>query len=101
MTRLLALTCAIVLVDTIFFTALSPLLPHYADRFGLDKGALGLLAGAFAGGVLMAAIPSGLLTTRFGVRTMTLAGLGLLGATSLAFGLAGGLGVYSLPALPF
>jgi MFS family permease len=86
--RLLTLTCAIVLVDTIFFTALSPLLPHYADRFGLDKGALGLLAGAFAGGVLIAAIPSGLLTARFGPRSMTLVGLALLGSTSLAFGLA-------------
>jgi MFS family permease len=91
--RRLILTCAIVLVDTIFFTALSPLLPQYADRFGLDKGALGLLAGAFAGGVLLAAIPSGFCTTRFGARIMTLVGLGLLGATSLAFGLAGGLGL--------
>jgi MFS family permease len=87
--RLLTLTSAIVLVDTIFFTALAPLLPHYASQFGLGKGGVGLLAGAFAGGVLVAAIPSGLGTTRFGARAMTLVGLGLLGATSLTFGLAG------------
>ena len=32
---LLAFVCAIVLVDTIFFTALTPLLPHYVHAAGL------------------------------------------------------------------
>ena len=38
MRRLLLLTGTIVLVDTLFFAALTPLLPHYAHRLGLGKG---------------------------------------------------------------
>ncbi|MCW2896797.1 MAG: hypothetical protein JWO75_6286, partial [Actinomycetia bacterium] len=37
MVRLLALVCAIVGVDTVFFSALTPLLPHYAAAAGLSK----------------------------------------------------------------
>lgn len=93
MRRLLPLTSAIVLVDTIFFAALSPLLPRYVERFALSKAGAGQLAGAFAVGVLLGAVPSGALTARLGVKTMALVGLGLLAATSLAFGLADHLGV--------
>ena len=41
MRRLLALSCSIVLVDTIFFAALSPLLPELVDvgRVPPDAGA--------------------------------------------------------------
>ena len=35
--RLLLLTSAIVFFDTLFFTALTPLLPHYAQALGLGK----------------------------------------------------------------
>ena len=34
MLRLLAFVCALVLVDTVFFTALTPLLPHYTQKPG-------------------------------------------------------------------
>ena len=35
--RLLFLVGAVVLVDTMFYAALTPLLPHYADELGLSK----------------------------------------------------------------
>ena len=37
MRRLLLLTGAIVLVDTMFFAALTPLLPHYVDKHDLGR----------------------------------------------------------------
>jgi predicted MFS family arabinose efflux permease len=82
------LVAAIVLVDTVFFAVLSPLLPSYAASLGLSKSAVGILAGAFATGVLVAALPSGLLASRLGLRPTLLLGLGLTGVTSVVFGLS-------------
>jgi MFS family permease len=87
--RLLLLVCAIVLADTMLYAALVPLLPHYADEFGLSKGEAGLLVGAYAAGALVAALPAGLAAARFGPRRAVLAGLVLMLLASLAFGFAG------------
>jgi predicted MFS family arabinose efflux permease len=86
---LLILVAAVVLVDTVFFAVLSPLLPDYAAALGLSKSAAGVLAGAFAAGVLVAALPSGILASRLGLRPTLLLGLGLTAVTSILFGLAG------------
>jgi MFS family permease len=86
MRRLLALAGSIVFVDTLFFAALTPLLPTYADRFDLSKAGAGLLAAAYPLGVLVGGIPSGLLAARVGVRATAIAALGLIAATSVAFG---------------
>ena len=85
----MVLVAAVVLVDTVFFAVLSPLLPAYAAALGLSKGAVGVLAGAFAAGVLVAALPSGFLASRLGLRPTLLLGLGLTAVTSVLFGLAG------------
>jgi MFS family permease len=87
--RLLLLVCAIVLADTMLYAALVPLLPHYADEFGLSKGEAGLLVGAYAAGAFVAALPAGLAAARFGPRRAVLAGLVLMLLASLAFGFAG------------
>jgi MFS family permease len=87
--RLLALCAAVVLVDTMLYAALTPLLGELASDYGLSKGGSGLLVAAFAIGALAAALPAGVATTRFGVRTSVLAGLALMSLASLAFGLAG------------
>jgi predicted MFS family arabinose efflux permease len=84
----LILVVAVVLVDTVFFAVLSPLLPAYATALGLSKGAVGVLAGAFAAGVLVAALPSGLLASRLGLRPTLLLGLGVTAVASVLFGLA-------------
>jgi MFS family permease len=88
MRRLLTLTCAIVLVDTIFYGTLTPLVPYFSEEFGLSKSAVGLLSGAFGAGVLVGSAPGAYLASRAGVRTAALAGLALMSLTSLAFGLA-------------
>jgi MFS family permease len=88
MRRLLVLVGAIVLVDTMFFTALTPLLPHYVDELDLGKGGAGLLQAMYPLGALLAAIPGGMAAARFGVKPTVLIGLSLLALTTVAFGLA-------------
>jgi MFS family permease len=87
--RLVLLVSAIVLVDTMLYAALVPLLPDYAAEFGLSKGQAGLLVGAYAGGVLLAAVPAGFAAARFGPKPAVLAGLGLIALASVGFGFAG------------
>ncbi len=86
MRRLLFLVSAIVLVETIFFSALSPLLPHYSDEFGLSKTQSGLLVGAYALGGFFGAIPGGLFATRVGVKPTVLLGMAILSSMSVVFG---------------
>ena len=88
MRRLLVLVGAIVLVDTMFFTALTPLLSHYVDELDLGKGGAGLLQAMYPLGALLAAIPGGMAAARFGVKPTVLIGLSLLALTTAAFGLA-------------
>src|SRR5438477_9430174 len=86
MRRLVLLVGALVFVDTMFFAALTPLLPHYAHRYALSKAGAGVLAGAYPAGVLLGSIPSGLGSVRIGVKRMVLAGTMLMAATTVAFG---------------
>jgi MFS family permease len=86
--RLLVLVSAVVLVDVLFYSAITPLLPHYTDELGLSKSEAGLLGGAYAAGNLVTAIPTGWLAGRYGPRRMLLVGLALLTAACVAFGVA-------------
>ena len=88
MRRLFALVAAVILVDMTFYSALVPLLPDYVDRLGLSKSEAGILSASYAAGTLVAALPSGLLAARVGVRETMLLGLALLSLASLAFAFA-------------
>ncbi len=89
MRRLLLLVSAIVAADTTFFTALTPLLPHYAHAYGLSKAGAGLFIATYAAGTVLGAVPAGLSTTRFGAKHAVLGGLGLMAVSSLGFALGG------------
>src|SRR3954466_11834877 len=89
MRRLLVLVSVVVAVDTTFFTALTPLLPHFADTYGLSKAGAGIFISTYAAGTLLGAIPAGLATMRLGPKRTVLTGLALMAAASLAFALAG------------
>lgn len=89
MRRLFILVAAVILVDTAFYAAIAPLLPSYESDLGLSKTAAGVLSASYAAGVLFASLPSAYLAARRGPRTAMLAGLALLGGSSLAFAFAG------------
>jgi MFS family permease len=86
--RLLAFVCLVVFVDTMFYAAITPLLPELSDQFGLSKTAAGILAAAYPAGTFVGALPGGWLAARVGVRPTVLLGLGLLVASSVAFAFA-------------
>jgi MFS family permease len=88
MRRLVVLVAAIVLVDTMFYAAITPLLPYYEHHFELSKSAAGVLAAAYPAGTLLAALPGGWLAARIGVRPTVLVGLALMVVSSVAFGFA-------------
>ena len=66
--RLLQLASAIVFLDTVFYAAIVPLLPTYADHFDLSKTGAGVLAAAYPAGTFVGALPGGWLAVRIGVR---------------------------------
>jgi MFS family permease len=88
MRRLLFIGSAVVFLDVVFYAAITPLLPAYADDLGLSKASAGVLSGAYATGTLVASLPAGFMAARVGPRRTLLAGLVLLGAASVAFGFA-------------
>jgi MFS family permease len=88
MRRILILTSALVFVDSLFFSILTPLLPTYVGDLGLNDSQAGVLSGAFAWGSVAAALPAGFLAQRFGPRPVVCVGLLVLSAASVAVGWA-------------
>jgi MFS family permease len=84
--RLVLLVGAVILVDTMFFAAVTPLLPDYVDDLNLSKAAAGVLSASYAVGAVLGSLPAGWLASRWGVRPTILLGLAVVGASSIAFG---------------
>jgi MFS family permease len=83
--RLLVFVCVIVFVDTLFYAAITPILPELSDEHGLSKTAAGVLAAAYPAGTFIGALPGGWMAARLGVKPTVLTGLGLLVVSSLGF----------------
>jgi MFS family permease len=83
---LLIYVSVLALVELSFYTALTPLLPHYTHVAGLSKAGAGILVAAYPAGTLVAALPSGLLVARLGDRKVVLLGLVLMGVSTFVFG---------------
>ena len=88
MRRLVFLIGAVVFVDTMFFAALTPLLPHYVESLGLGKSGAGVLSAAYPAGAFLGAIPSGIVAGRLGVKTTTIVGLSIAAGCLILFGIA-------------
>jgi MFS family permease len=93
MRRLLLLASAVVFVDTAFYAAITPLLPHYVDTLGISKSSAGLLSAAYPAGTFLGSLPGGYLAARAGVRPTTVIGLGIMSAASVAFAFGDTIGV--------
>jgi MFS family permease len=89
MRRLLLLVAVLVFVDTMLYAALTPLLPRFANEFGLSKSVAGALVAAYAAGALIGGLPGGFAAVRIGPRRAVLVGLALMGASSVGFAVAG------------
>jgi MFS family permease len=70
-----------------FGAAVVPLLPGLSAEFGLSKSEAGILAGTYAAGTLIAALPGGMLAARVGPRRTVLVGLSLMSITGVGFAL--------------
>jgi MFS family permease len=88
MRRLVAFVCVVVFVDTMFYAAITPLLPSLSDQYDLSKTGAGILAAAYPAGTFVGALPGGWMAARVGVRPTVLLGLGLLVAASVTFAFA-------------
>ena len=88
MRRLLLLVGGIVFVDTMFFAALTPLLPEYANEYDLSKVGAGALAAAYPAGALVGGVPSGLATARIGARPAAVVGLVVIAVSTFVFATA-------------
>jgi predicted MFS family arabinose efflux permease len=92
MRRLLPFVCAVIIVDTMLYAALTPLLPHFERSYDLSKGGVGLLAAAYGIGTLAGAFPAGLSAARLGARTAVLGGLVGVSLASVGVALSGNYG---------
>lgn len=88
MSRLLLLVSSVIFVDAMLFTALTPLVPGYADEFGLSKTGAGLLVGAFGAGALLGGVPGGIAAAKLGPKSAVVGGLVVLAVASFAFAAA-------------
>jgi MFS family permease len=91
--RLVLLVGAIVLVDTMFYAAITPLLPKLAADLDLGKNGAGVLTGAYAAGTLLGSLPAGWLIARFGVKPTVILGLTLMSVSCLVFAFAKTIGL--------
>jgi predicted MFS family arabinose efflux permease len=88
MRKLLLLASIVVLVDTSFYAAITPLLPELTDEFGLSKTGAGVLAAAYPVGTFVGGLPGGLMAARVGVRPTVFTGLALMVVSSVAVAFA-------------
>jgi MFS family permease len=96
LTALVWLVGVTLLVDMAAYSAITPLLPEYADDLALSKAQAGVLGASYAAGTFAGALPGGLLAARAGGRPTVLVGLALMGVSALVFGLGGGVVLLSL-----
>jgi MFS family permease len=90
MRRLLLLVSVLVLVDTMLYAALTPLLPHFARQLHLSKAGAGILLASYAFGALVGGLPGGRAAARLGPRRAVLVGLTMMGISGVAFAFAEG-----------
>ena len=72
--------------ESVLYSALTPVLPHYAHAFGASKPAIGVLAASYPAGMIPGSLLGGWIATRTGVRRTTVVGLLLFTGSIVAFG---------------
>lgn len=78
----------VIFVDETLYTAILPLLPVFASLHGLSTATVGVLVAGYPMLFFLAALPTGLLVDRVGIRPVLLAGTALLIVSTLLFAFA-------------
>jgi MFS family permease len=89
----------LLLFESAMYSAITPVLPHYAHALGASKPAVGVLAGAYPAGIIPGSLVGAWVATRAGVRRTTLVGLLLFAVSIVGFGFA--TNIVALDALRF
>jgi MFS family permease len=79
--------------ESVLYSVVTPVLPHYVHEFGASKAAIGVLAAAYPAGMLPGSLLGGWIATRAGVRRTTVVGLLLFTVSIVAFGFGSHLAV--------
>jgi MFS family permease len=94
-----ALVRVLLLFESAMYSAVTPVLPHYAHALHASKPAVGVLAGAYPAGILPGSLIGAWIATRTGVRRATLIGLLVFAVSIVGFGF--GTSIVTLDALRF
>ena len=97
--QIVLLVQALVLFESMLYSVVTPVLPHYAHTLGASKASIGLLVAAYPAGMLPGALLGTWIATRAGVRRTTLVGSLLFSGSIIAFGF--GTNIVSLDVLRF
>jgi MFS family permease len=80
------LVSTLLLFESSIYSAVTPVLPHYARTLHASKPAVGVLAASYAAGIIPGALLGGWLSARGRVRLTTLVGLFIFAVSIIAFG---------------
>ena len=84
--RLVSLIRVVLLFESALYSAVSPVLPHYAHTLHASKSAIGVLAAAYPAGLIPGALLGFWVATQAGVRRTTVLGLCGFSVAVIAFG---------------
>src|SRR5579863_3941030 len=87
--RMLLLVCLVILVNQLGFGIIVPVTPIYAQTFGVDQAAIGLVVAVYGLGRFLFSAPVGHAADRYGRRKVIVVGTILTCLGSLLCGLAG------------
>ncbi len=83
---IVTLVRVLLLFEASLYSAVTPVLPHYAHVLGASKPAVGVLTASYPAGLIPGSFLGGWLAVRLGVRRATLFGLLLFAVSAIPFG---------------
>ncbi len=86
--RIVVLVGVLLAFESILYSAVVPILPHYAHELGASKPSIGVLVASYPAGMVPGALLGAWIAARAGVRRTTVVGLLLFTVSIIAFGFA-------------
>ena len=83
--KMLVVACGVIFIDMIGYGIIIPILPIYATNLGATEGQVGFLFASYSLVLLLTLLPFGLMVDRYGKKRLIMAGMFLLGISSILF----------------